>query len=252
MASMIEIELKKLQNIWNFLPPKPDFIIVGEMHGSQQNAPLIEKFARALLTQALHITIAFEWTISDTEFDVIRNYIHEGTVPEKLPRFFLDSDGRVTHEHFDLLKWIRSYNMEHDGSIDICAFDTSLDNGDSEQMLANALLSSKARNPGALFLVETGNMHARNVAYTSNNEEHVPMAAILKETNSVFSVFVKYLAGKVLVEGTPRDVTKATSQQESPEPYFDGIVKIPESRPAAEITDSTDVVRKFRVQKEGR
>lgn len=248
---MIQFELQKLDNIWSVLPQKTDFVVIGEMHGSEQNAPLVQKFAQALLTQAHHITIAFEWTMS-REFNNIRDYIHGGASPENLPAFFLNSDGRVTYEHFDLLRWIRSYNREHHSNIDIYAFDVSSGNENPEQMLANALLSHKAQQPDSLFLVETGNMHARNVPYTFDKEFRVPMAAFLKKTSSVFSIFIKYMSGNVLVDDIPRDVTKAASQIESPEPYFDGVVNIPESRATLEISDLTDVLQKFKLPPERR
>lgn len=244
---MIELELRELDNIWCILPPEPDFVIVGEMHGSRQNAPLMQSFALALLTRAHRITIAFEWAVSDTELDMIGNYIHRGIKPERLSEFFLNSDGRVTYEHFDLLRWIRTYNAEHNDRIGVCTFDVPSSNGNTEQALANALLSHRMRQPKSLFLVETGNMHARKASYVFDKGERVPMAAILKETCSVFSVFLKYLTGKVLVEGMPRDVTKAVSQQESPEPYFDAIGRIPESQPASEITDLTNVIERLTV-----
>ena len=240
---MIQIDASNLGNLLEVLPPTLDFVVVGEMHGSRQNAPLIQKLALAFLAYDRHVTIAFEWSISAAELHALNDYVHGGVTPTPLPSFFLNSDGRVTHEHFTLLQWIRGYNFEHSDRIDIFAFDQDSNGTDREQAMANALRAYKTQHPDSLVLVETGNMHARNALYVFDSEPHMPMAAILKETHQVFSIFLQYLAGEILVEGMPRDVTRAASQREESKPYFDALVTIPKSQAALEITSLTDVIK---------
>lgn len=213
----------------------PDFLIIGEMHGSKQNALLIQQLLMAILTEPKPVTVAFEWSLTDSELDALRVYVHGGRAPSRPPAFFLDSDGRFTEEHISLLKWIRSYNHTHNNLIDLHVFDA-----DSEQAMADSLRIYKMSHPDSLLLVETGNMHARTSSYLFMHKERVPMAAILKREYSVFSIFLHYGRGEILMEGQHRDVSEATSQREGAGPYFDGTIEIPVSEAARDSLTGID------------
>ena len=212
-----------------------DFIIVGEIHGSRQNAPLMRELLSIILTQQKPITIAFEWGISVQERDSLRAYIHGGGVPVRLPDFFLDSDGRFTYGHISLLKWIRIYNSTHNDIIDLYTFDEPSGNDEADRVMADSLYTYKKCHTKSVILVETGNMHARTASYISMGTKHIPMATIIRKYYSVFSIFLQYLQGTVFVEGKSFDVTKAASQKEDAGAYFDATVEIPISEAAQNI-----------------
>ncbi|HUX80734.1 MAG TPA: hypothetical protein VMV38_00170 [Candidatus Paceibacterota bacterium] len=242
---MIRTSSYELKPLSTAIQHAHDFIVVGEMHGSKQNAPLMQELLSIMLTGPKPVTIAFEWTLSNSECDALRAYIYGDDVPVQLPAFFLDSDGRFTPEHIPFLKWIRAYNSTHNNLINLHTFDDPNKNsGESDQAMANSLCTYKEQHPDSLILVETGNMHARNLPYVSGGTEYVPMAAILKKKYDVFSIFLQYLQGEILVEGKNRDVTKAASQQEGPGRYFDAVLEIPISE-AAKNPDSLTKIAKL-------
>jgi len=236
---MVHTLSRQLDAFSSVLQQNPDFVIIGEMHGSKQNAPLLQKLLSAILAEPKTIAIAFEWALSTSEREALRAYIQGGETPTHLPAFFSDSDGRFTREHATLLKWIRAYNRTHGNLIDLHTFDDSSGNKEPDQAMADSLDAYKKQNPVSMVLVETGNMHARNSPYSFQGKEHLPMAAILKRDYRVFSIFLQYLQGEVDVEGESRDVTTATSQEEGPRTYFDAVIEIPVSE-AAEGNDLTE------------
>lgn len=236
----------KIQKVLSNTVLQPsDFIIVGEMHGSKQNAPLIQEIAHVLLVKSKSLTIAFEWMLSDMELYGLQKYIHGGTAPAQLPNFFLHSDGRFTYEHVSLLKWIRAHNLAKGNSIDIYVFDKNNGVSEPDQSMAYALRSYKKDHTAALILVETGNMHARNSPYLFAGIKQTPMASVLKKDYSVFSIFLRYLDGEINVNGVSRKVVTAASQIEGPGMYFDAVIDIPVSVASENIENLTRISELF-------
>lgn len=229
---MIRVSFHELSALSTALQGTHDFIVIGEMHGSKQNAPLMQELLSATLVKPRPVTIAFEWALSDFDCDALRTYIHGGEIPAQLPVFFSDSDGRFTYEHIELLKWIRNYNSAHNNLIDLHTFDKVTGSEERDLSMANSLHIYKKEHPESLILVETGNMHARSSPYISKGTEYMPMGALLKKDYVIFSIFLQYLQGEISVEGEKRDVTKATSQQEGPMSFFDAVIEVPVSEPA--------------------
>ncbi len=243
ITSMIRTSSHELKVLSDVLQQVPDFIIIGEMHGSKQNAQIMQELLSIILTESKPVTIAFEWVLSISEYDALREYIHGGDVPAQLPNFFLDSDGRFTYEHVSLLKWIHIYNSTHNNLIDLHTFDNSISSGEPEQAMADSLRGYKKNHPMSIILVETGNMHARNSPYAVMGTEYLPMVALLKKDYAMFSIFLRYVQGEILVEGENRDVTKATSQQEGPGSYFDAVIDISISEAAQNPSSLTEIAR---------
>ncbi|MDE2173335.1 MAG: hypothetical protein KGJ31_01910 [Patescibacteria group bacterium] len=195
--------------------------------------------AQFLLDNERKITLAFEWVLSGTELEELQGYVTGGRVPEHLPTFFLHSDGRFTYEHVALLKWIRACNLQGK-KMDIYTFDRN-DPPASDKDMADILLSYKENHPESVILVETGNRHARNSSYSFEGVEQVPMASILKESGTIFSIFCRYKEGSINVDGTSRDVTNAVSQIEGPGAYFDAVLEVPFSVAAENIRSLTSI-----------
>jgi hypothetical protein len=224
------------------LPSSLDFLIIGEMHGSKQNGPVVQECLRALLTRPQPCTVAFEWMLSGAERGALRKYIHGGKTPAQLPTFFLDSDGRFTHEHIPLLRWIRAYNYSYDDRIDIHTFDDLNGGEDADQSMADSLRTYKKQHPQSTILVETGNMHARNSSFSEGSTTYQPMAALLKTEYSIFSIFLSYQKGKINIEGRNVDVARAASQRENPERYFDAVITIPRAEPAQNPKELAEII----------
>jgi hypothetical protein len=214
-----------------------DFIIVGEMHGSAQNAPLMRDLLTQVLASADRAAIALEWTLNADEQTALRSYIQSGLVPAKLPNFFLDSDGRFTPQHINLLAWIRRFNQQHGQLIDLCFFDDETTGTDPEKGLANVIIAYHRQHPATSLLIETGNFHARK----QTGRSRPSMATWLTAEGKVLSIFLRYLSGRITIEGRTRDVTLASSQQENPDKLYDVVIEIPKSDPAPIPSDLTEI-----------
>ena len=241
---MIQIPSNKLGTLLEILRQQSlDFIVIGEMHGSKQNAPLIQELLTAILTEPKPITVAFEWTLSNSEREELQTYIHGGEVPTRLSTFFLNSDGRFTYEHASLLRWISTYNKAHDNLIDLHTFDESVHSEEVERAMAGSLRAYRENHPKSVILIEAGNMHARILPYVSKDITSIPMVAILKKDYAVFSIFLRYLQGEISVGRENRDVTRAASQQEGPGSYFDAVIEVPVSEAASNPDSLTKIVQ---------
>lgn len=209
-----------------------DFLILGEIHGSKQNALLVKKLVELFAKSRIPITLALEWAISKDDLKSIKVYTAGGAKPKLSSSFFLDSDGRTTYEHFELLKHIRTLNQQNAhnevGKINLCTFENE-SNCSTEQDLASSLELCKALYPGNLIVVETGNYHARKLTFDSNITSEPTLATMLSEKYMVYSVLIKYNKGTVRVEGAEVDVTKAFSQRAAEERYFDAVLTLSSS-----------------------
>ncbi len=224
------------------LVPEYSFMVLGEMHGSQQNAGLVRSVMQAVAGKQKPITVAFEWPLNENEQGMLRDYIQAGTAPTSLPQFFLDSDGRFTMEHAALLKWMKHYNRTHKEKFDITTFDTMDPVSDHEYALSQALSAYAQKHPNRFVVVETGNMHARTSEYHNGQETVVPMAAYLKQQHETYSVFIQYQKGSLAVEGQVVNVTGFESQQIGPNGYFDATLTIPQTEAAGTPTSLTDIL----------
>lgn len=220
---------------------KNDFIVIGEMHGSKENAPIMEKFMNAIIKSGRSLTVTFEWSLTDSEAKSLERYVTGGPVPEKIPDSFIDSDGRFTEEHCHLLKKIRSFNLQGKSNIKVCTFDGYGNFDDYENYLSNNLILTKHINKD-LILVETGSIHARKTIYYENGLEEIPMTSILSKNFKVYFIFLKYLDGEINVEDVNVDVTLLKSQIDGPHNYFDAIIEIPKSHASEPLNDLTEIM----------
>lgn len=242
MPIFSEHELGKL--LYSLGKPLPDYILVGEVHGSRENAPLVRRMVEQLTECTPHISIAFEWTITDVELSRLQEYIAGGPIPKHLPRFFLDSDGRFTLEHATLLKWIREQNKGRHFPIGIYAFDSAKGArvAVAEQCLADSLLEYKTKQQRkTVVVVETGAIHARMESYSLEGTHCSPMGSILKERYRVCSIFLRYHSGHISAEGIMRDVTRTWSQQQGSGSFFNAIVEVPVSTGSRNIHSLTEI-----------
>jgi len=226
------------------LPDSPPLILIGEMHGSQQNAPFMHKIGSILLKRYKQLAFCFEWPLTEHELGSLRAYTNNGARPEELPAFFLDSDGRFTEEHTSLLRWIREVNKAVPNTIDVYTFDNPKFQGpDFEKEMAQSLLTYHSTHPNHCLLIETGVIHARKEF--SEGDAFMPMGHYLKKgtaDSAVISFFLQYKHGFINVEGAPRDVTQAAAQISGPGNNFDAVYSFPNSDANRNIQNLTDVM----------
>ncbi len=218
-------------------------IFVGETHGSKQNAVLIQDICLILLQAYTHIAVAFEWPLTPVEGEALRGYVHGGSAPETLPDFFLHSDGRFTYEHVGLFVWMREYVRMHGDAIDVLFFDTKNERINREDAMGQILNAYQENHSDRVILAETGNFHARKNAKNTQRS----LATNLQDRYAIFSIFVRYLSGNIMVDGEMRDVTKASSQRQGPDHFFDACIEIQRSDAADEPSDLTKIKEMFTV-----
>jgi hypothetical protein len=211
-------------------------LIIGEVHGVKENILLYQGIIKECINEQIPITIAFEWLTDDNEIIALRKYISEGIIPQKLPAFFLDSDSRCTIEHIHLLKWIREVVRENSALVDIHCFDSTL--SDYEKGMANSLIDYAENHLERKILIIAGNAHARKIKNITQYG-HLTFPMYLEKEFLVYTIFIKYSQGSLIIDGVDIDITQLSSQQEDLSNYFDGITYIPVATPANQIKDLT-------------
>jgi hypothetical protein len=225
------------------LVPAYRFLILGEMHGSKQNAELVRSVLENAVDNGKPIAVAFEWPLDDGEQQTIREYVLNGVVPESLPTFFMDSDGRFTMEHVALLKWMKEYNSTNEQKLDLVTFDRLGQYPDHERMLSQKLIAYAQDHPDTFVVVETGNVHARTSEYNDEGVIVVPMAAHLKKQFQVFSIFLQYTEGTIAVDHQAIDVMQFETQRMGPNGHFDATLTVSRSEAMDRPTSLTELLR---------
>lgn len=203
-----------------------DVIILGELHGVLENAEIIKNLFEIALKTDREIVIAFEWLLSTSEEKNLQSFVRWESNNITIPKFFADSDGRVTAGHVKLLKKIREYNQVSNNRIMIHFFDSNLKNregGMAEKIMNLAQESEK------LIIAATGSFHAKKFGQSS---PHKSMADILSNNLHTVNFFLKYKSGKVQVEEMLYDVRENEMQNTNQDAYFDYQIEIPKATPA--------------------
>lgn len=242
---MPTVSSSDIPSLFDLLPTDWEILLLGEMHGSKQNAPLIKEVA-AYAAQYHPLTCAFEWALDAKYAESLRKYVAGGVAPSVLPQFFLDSDGRFTHEHIALLKWFREWNSSNTNAVELLFFDAVAEKDEvPEKKLADTLLEYKKENPSRRIIVETGVFHAKTTDWNFDGEVHTPMGVHLAQYVRVASFFLLYPSGSIRVDGDALNVTDAELQISPPQEGFDAHILMPASTPTKPIQSLTNLQEWF-------
>lgn len=206
-----------------------DFILVGEIHGVEENAKIIKEIIELVAENKKDIHLAFEWTLDDIEIKNIKDFTVGKIDTFKTPASFFDTDGRFTYSHLELLRYIRNFNEINPHQIKVYFFDIRNVGDNPEESLADSLISIKKQVPATL-IVETGNFHADKKGF--DEESLNSMASILNKKYQVFSVFIKYLSGHTKLEDKLYNFSDFVFQQEGMEADFDETIVVEKATPA--------------------
>lgn len=220
MTNFIDSHKRKL-----ITAKKQDFIIVGELHGIEENAKIMEELIEIFLELGNEkIIIALEWSLTIAEKNDIRDFINNQIDKIKTPPFFFTSDGRVTKTHIELLLKIRALNKTKPEAIMIDFFDNA-NTEKPEETLANRLEAIRNKNKTSdVILVEAGCFHADKLG--SDEISPFTMAGILARNYNVFSIFLSYLSGETFLEDKIYSVNDSATQQLGAGEGFDEIIVI--------------------------
>lgn len=246
LLGMITFPSAQTHSILRALPVDWEILLLGEMHGSKQNASFMKDVVQCAAQHHL-ITCFFEWMLQKDEAEALRTYVLRGQTPDSLPTFFLYSDGRFTKEHINLLKWLSEWNVSNpEHTIDISFFDTPIKHSDDpEKELARVLLAYHKRNPTRRLIVETGVFHAKTNPWRFEGQIFEPMGMHLTKGAQVASLFLHYPSGAIRADNDVLDVTDAEIQQKKPQDGFTVCVTMPQSVASEPVADLTGLLEKL-------
>lgn len=215
-----------------------DYFVIGEVHGIHENAEIISLVLQEALKTNRDITVSFEWLLSEAEVTDLNSLISNGIPVGEIPDFFFDSDGRFTEAHIQLLRTIRTINMDSK-RVTLATFDANSE--DYEQVMAGNLTSMKQGNN--LILVETGVTHARrhNLGPPQTFVDH------LAQSYKVANVFLQYQSGTVQVEDQILPILDSAEQERGPQDNFDYTIVVPHCNPANGDTLLTELKSLYRL-----
>lgn len=172
------------------------------------------------------IVVAFEWLLTTQEEESLNNFVKGVSDSIITSNFFINSDGRVTASHIELLKKIRDYNKLFNNRITIHTFDSEKNYREVAMAEIIKTLTYKSKK---LVILATGSFHAKRFGLGS---QFTSMTDILSNDFRVANFFLKYTSGTVLVEDTIYDVIESEMQNDNQNDYFDYQIEIPKANPA--------------------
>jgi hypothetical protein len=216
---------------------KKQLVVVGEMHGINENAAVVQALLTEFLKRGQQVCLAFEWLLSNEELETLQGYLSGEELTGAIPSFFLDSDGRFTPAHVALLEYARAHNQQHEHKVSIAIFDTN--EPEREWVMANQL-EQISRNYDGYVLAEMGVVHARRSGEGS-------LIDILSASMPIYTFFITYQEGTVAVDGEIYSVLDSAEQQRGPAEHFDAVITIVKANHFEEASLLTMLQRFYKV-----
>lgn len=161
--------LKCERPIGEFSAGPGDIVWFGEMHGTAESLRFVGD-AACHAARSFHVQVGLE--IPQEETLRIQQYLRDGDRASLLAGpFWAHHDGRSSEAMVDLLDRVR-HMRTYGGRIEVVAFDIT-DEPDRDAAMARAVIA--ARNPGAVFVGLSGNIHSRRTPW----RDQVPLVAHL-------------------------------------------------------------------------
>lgn len=173
--------------------PSTRYILVGEMHGTQEQPAIFgDLVCAAATTSHREIIVGLERPISEQpEINMVLDSNNPTLATSKLLKkpMWLTLDGRSSQAMVTLLNRLRTYKAE--GKIkEVVAFDAAGQKDTSavrDRKMGNFLEQIASQNPNALILALTGNLHALKA---TNKGFGYPFMAMFLPPNQVKSLVV--------------------------------------------------------------
>jgi len=163
------------------------FLIVGEMHGTQESPEAVGDLVCMALKRGLAVTLGLE--IPTSQQVLIDEILGEPDQEKALARlreseFFKRNhqDGRSSKAMADLILRCRRFSRDG-GDVRLTCFDSS-DGETRDQAMAKRLIAERGRHKQRTTLVLTGNVHARKTKNPRFN--FTPMGVYLAEADVSF------------------------------------------------------------------
>ncbi len=166
-------------------------LILGEMHGVKENADIIYTLFKTFGFKKL----ALEW---DTRLHAqAEKFLQTGELDFEAIQN--SPDGRITAEHFALLKKLKNEDLLET----LVCFDEQTQSGKWEDRDANMAKNILANISHSKMLIVAGNLHAQTEPVVFDEAEHHPMGEnVKKQIPTAPSGTVRYLSGQYHNYGT--------------------------------------------------
>jgi hypothetical protein len=190
------LPLRGVEHLWN----KPDlrFVLVGEIHGTNEAPAIFEDLVCSARDLKRSVIVGVE--LSDQP--AVDRYLesdNEQTARRELlsqAEWQNGSDGRTSQAMFRLLQHLRVLKREGaiSGAVAFSASRPGESAARTEEHMASALLAAAKRNPSALVIALTGNVHAskKPIAELAS----YPLMASSLPAGTTISLFVTVQGGE--------------------------------------------------------
>lgn len=167
-----------------------NLIVVGEMHGVEENVYIAKQLIEAINKSRKVGFIGFEYPKT---LQPLVNKLPESQTEllnHQLTKVILE-DGRFSEKHLEFL--IQLIQKQ----IDIVCFDDETKEWDQRDKAMFKVISSKlnSQKPNKVSLILTGNLHSKNKQVTINNQIYKPLGSYLSQEKTLF-VDIVYKSGQ--------------------------------------------------------
>ena len=247
------LEIAGTERLWS--QPGLRFVVVGEMHGTTETPAIFADLVCSARRTQRPIVVGVELR----DQDAIDGFMgsggsnhHEAAIHDLLSkREWRSSDGRTSQAMLTLLEELRALKLEGvvSGVVAFSQAQPDAPDAEREERMASVLLSAAKRNPNALVIALTGNVHA--CKKTLPEIGAYPLMASFLPSAATVSLFVTDRGGEAWTcDGTgcgPHRLDStgalnrgiALSQGASPLPGFDGVLST-----GLKATASSPAIRK--------
>jgi hypothetical protein len=185
-----------------FVGSTTQMVLLGEIHGTTAAPECAGQAIELRAKRNMATVLGLEWPISEQALlngFVVSPSRSAGQVVLAESRYVANSeDGRASCALLGLLETVRRLHSQG-SNISVVAFsdDSSTYGAPRDELMARALIRSVADNPGAGFVVLTGNVHALRTPFQSNSQSLKPMGSFLPPASAqVYSVNLLPASGR--------------------------------------------------------
>ncbi len=176
-------------------------LLLGELHGTQEVPRFVAQAACQSASNGLPVTVGLELPVEHQER--VAAFVRSAGTPEDLARlleadFWRNpyADGRSSEAIVNVLEQLRRLRAQGQ-DVDVFVFDHPLLKGQPhEDRMAGTVLARLQAEPQRLFLVVTGNIHARTTRGVPWDKDFQPMGARVAQAHpTVVGLDVAYASG---------------------------------------------------------
>jgi hypothetical protein len=214
-------------------------IVLGELHGVQQNAEIIESIVRDCLNDSSRkLVVAFEWTLNNKEEKSINKFVlgkmnenDEEEFVHAIQTLYDQHSGVFSDQHYDLLCELRGLNKQTGNRVTIIAIDKKGEDwNDRDEKMAGRVKQTGLLNDTVIVIV--GDLHARKRPFRFDEASgwYYPLAWHLP-AGDTYSVRLAYSTGQFYNFGIQDIVAEKEGATEKDGYFYDEVMHLGPAKP---------------------